>query len=280
MPDPFGGVVGGRLYRTGDVGRFRSDGVVEFLGRVDEQVKVRGYRVEPGEVEAVLVGLVEVSEAVVVVRDDGVSGRRLVAYVVPAVVGVTPGVSVLRAALSRVLPEYMVPSVFVWLAALPLTANGKLDRRALPVPVERPELERGAGGGGGGGGGGWGRWGWSGGRWREREKRAGGGGQERDRWARGRGGCRGAGRGVAAGGVRGAGRGVVVGGGGRGGRRRGGEPGPFGTGGPGDLEGDRGGQPGRHGRQPADPPPREAPTLSVATMGRRGEDKKCAARRR
>ncbi|GAB3984222.1 hypothetical protein GCM10027615_71240 [Plantactinospora veratri] len=141
VPDPFGGEVGGRLYRTGDVGRFRADGVVEFLGRVDEQVKVRGYRVEPGEVEAVLVGLVEVSEAVVVVRDDGVSGRRLVAYVVPAVVGVTPGVSVLRAALSRVLPEYMVPSVFVWLAALPLTANGKLDRRALPVPVERPELE-------------------------------------------------------------------------------------------------------------------------------------------
>ncbi|MGW4209321.1 amino acid adenylation domain-containing protein [Lentzea sp. NPDC004789] len=140
VPDPFGDEPGGRLYRTGDVGRLRGDGAVEFLGRVDEQVKVRGHRIEPGEIESALVALPEIAKAVVVARDDG-GDRHLVAYLEAPGGGAAPTASALRAALSRLLPEFMVPSAFVWLPALPLTANGKLDRQALPAPpVERPEL--------------------------------------------------------------------------------------------------------------------------------------------
>ncbi|MFI5916524.1 amino acid adenylation domain-containing protein, partial [Dactylosporangium sp. NPDC051541] len=131
VADPFAGD-GSRLYRTGDLGRWRPDGQVEFLGRADVQVKVRGFRVEPGEIEYALTAHPEVSAAVVVA--DGQD--RLVAYVVPA------GVAGLREMLRERLPEFMVPSVFVGLDALPLSPNGKIDRSALPAPDGvRPELD-------------------------------------------------------------------------------------------------------------------------------------------
>ncbi|MER5894238.1 amino acid adenylation domain-containing protein [Streptomyces sp. NPDC001876] len=122
VPDPFG-PAGARLYRSGDLVRWRSDGAVEFLGRIDDQVKVRGYRIELGEIRAALVAHPQVTDATVVVSED----QRLIAYVVGSTDDLAEG---LRAS----LPEYMVPSVFVGLDALPLTANGKIDRRALPDP--------------------------------------------------------------------------------------------------------------------------------------------------
>ncbi|MEU7687976.1 phosphopantetheine-binding protein, partial [Streptomyces spectabilis] len=122
VPDPYGGS-GERLYRTGDLVRWRADGAVEFVGRIDDQVKVRGYRIELGEIRAALVARSSVSDAAVVVSDE----QQLIAYVV----GESDGVA---EALGEVLPQYMVPSVFVDLDAIPLTANGKVDRRALPDP--------------------------------------------------------------------------------------------------------------------------------------------------
>ncbi len=168
VPDPFSGEAGGRLYRTGDVGRYLPDGVIEYAGRVDEQVKVRGYRIELGEVEAALRGHEHVSDAVVVTRDwselqpppaaaqngegalrlkdlgkngHGTSGdKRLVAYVVPRLEqSLTTGT--MQDFLKAKLPEYMVPSAYVFLKELPLTPNGKVDRRALPAPnLSRPDL--------------------------------------------------------------------------------------------------------------------------------------------
>jgi amino acid adenylation domain-containing protein len=130
VPDPLCGEPGARLYRTGDLARFRPDGQIEYLGRLDGQVKIRGFRIELGEVEAVLAQHPAVRGVAVVARDEAVTGaRRLVAYVVCDALEV-PG---LREWLLGRLPDYMIPSAFVPLAALPLHPSGKLDRRALPV---------------------------------------------------------------------------------------------------------------------------------------------------
>ncbi len=123
---------GERLYQMGDLGRFRPDGCLEFLGRADFQVKIRGYRIDLGEVEAALYNLAEVKAGAVVAHDAPAGDKQLVAYVVPATANVTAGA--LRTALAENMPAYMLPAHFVLLAQLPLTANGKIDRRALPAP--------------------------------------------------------------------------------------------------------------------------------------------------
>ncbi|HEV7516254.1 MAG TPA: amino acid adenylation domain-containing protein, partial [Thermoanaerobaculia bacterium] len=128
LPDPFGAEPGGRLYRTGDLVRYRPDGQLDFLGRIDHQVKVRGFRVELGEIEVVLAGLPGVREAVVVARESG-GEVRLAAYVVAAA-GARIAAAGLRERLRAKLPDYMVPAAFVQLAAFPQTSNGKIDRRA------------------------------------------------------------------------------------------------------------------------------------------------------
>jgi amino acid adenylation domain-containing protein len=131
VPDPFGGVPGARMYRTGDRASWRGDGVVEYRGRLDAQVKVRGYRIEPGEVEAALLRHPEVRECAVAVRRDGPGDKRLAAYVVLS--GET-GAAELRAWLRGRLPEHLVPATVTALDRLPLTPNGKVDRAALPAP--------------------------------------------------------------------------------------------------------------------------------------------------
>jgi acyl-coenzyme A synthetase/AMP-(fatty) acid ligase len=132
LPDPFEGVTEkGRMYRTGDLVRLQDDGTVEFLSRTDHQVKVRGYRIELGEIETVLARHDDVRETVVVAREDTPGNHVIVAYVVPAG---SLDIDVLREALRETLPEYMVPSTFVSLDALPLSPNGKINRLALPAP--------------------------------------------------------------------------------------------------------------------------------------------------
>jgi amino acid adenylation domain-containing protein len=131
--NPFGGKPGARLYRTGDLVRQRSDGEIEFLGRVDEQVKIHGHRVELGEISATLHRHSAVRSSVVVVGAHGSGERRLIAYVVPAD-GARPSTEELRAHLALHLPNYMVPAAFVCLEELPMTPNGKVDRAALPAP--------------------------------------------------------------------------------------------------------------------------------------------------
>jgi amino acid adenylation domain-containing protein/non-ribosomal peptide synthase protein (TIGR01720 family) len=144
VPDPFGGAPGARIYRTGDRARFWWDGTMEFLGRLDHQVKVRGFRIELGEIETALCGHPALRDVVVAAREDEPRVKRLVAYVVPRAGGEAPASAELRAWLRERLPEYMVPSAFVALGSLPVTPNGKLDRRALPAPrQDRPELEHG-----------------------------------------------------------------------------------------------------------------------------------------
>jgi acyl-coenzyme A synthetase/AMP-(fatty) acid ligase len=156
VPNPYSASGGERLYRTGDVGRYREDGNIEYVGRKDEQVKIRGYRIELGEIEARLKehGLVE--EAVVVARaagEDGGGEKRLVAYVVMVKAkgdeaghskpeGGELEAAELRAYLAKWLPEYMVPTAIVRLERIPLTANGKLDRKALPTPEGEAYAQR------------------------------------------------------------------------------------------------------------------------------------------
>jgi acyl carrier protein len=160
MLNPFSDEPGARLYKTGDLVRYRADGNIEFLGRVDQQVKVRGFRIELGEIESMLRQHPAVREGVVLAREDVSGDKRLVAYVVPnngrqTKTDETPGqasstvaqpaslVGEMKGFLKQHLPEYMLPSIFVVLDALPLSPSGKVDRRALPAPDSaRPDLER------------------------------------------------------------------------------------------------------------------------------------------
>jgi acyl-CoA synthetase (AMP-forming)/AMP-acid ligase II len=132
VANPFDGEGGARLYRTGDLVRWNSEGQLDYLGRIDHQVKIRGFRIELGEIEAQLLAQPEVREAVVV-ASQGAGGARLVAHV-SAQAGEAIDTARLRERLGRALPDYMVPSLFMMLETLPLNANGKVDRKALPEP--------------------------------------------------------------------------------------------------------------------------------------------------
>jgi amino acid adenylation domain-containing protein len=133
VPDPFSSQPGARMYRTGDLVRVRDDGNVEFLGRLDHQVKVRGFRIELGEIEAVLEQHPAVQQGIVAARDESTGEKHLVAYVVPAA-SAAIDIAELRQHLRKQLPDYMVPSAFVRMQQMPLTPNGKVDRKALPSP--------------------------------------------------------------------------------------------------------------------------------------------------
>jgi amino acid adenylation domain-containing protein/FkbH-like protein len=132
--DPFAHQAQGRMYKTGDLGRWRADGTIEYVGRNDHQVKLRGYRIELGDIEAQLVKHAGVRDAVVVVREETAGAKRLVAYIVAVDATDAPSAEELHRHLQALLPEYMVPSGFVSIDRIPLTVNGKLDRRALPEP--------------------------------------------------------------------------------------------------------------------------------------------------
>ncbi|SDZ32475.1 non-ribosomal peptide synthetase, partial [Pseudomonas sp. NFACC14] len=141
LDNPFSDEPNARMYKTGDLGRWLADGSIEYLGRNDDQVKVRGFRIELGEIEAKLAACNGVREAVVLARQDTPGDQRLVAYVI-AEEGEPPSAAELRAELLGSLAEYMVPSAFVMLTVFPLTTNGKLDRKALPVPDQSSVVTR------------------------------------------------------------------------------------------------------------------------------------------
>jgi amino acid adenylation domain-containing protein len=135
LPDQFSNEPGARMYRSGDRARFRPDGSIEFLGRLDEQIKLRGFRIEPGEIESVLALHPGVQQPLVVVHRDGLGQERLVAYFLHRE-GPSPSPAELKNFLKSKLPDHMLPSSFIPLASFPLTPNGKIDRRALPVFIE------------------------------------------------------------------------------------------------------------------------------------------------
>jgi amino acid adenylation domain-containing protein len=135
IPDPFSQQPQARLYKTGDLARYRAGGIIEFLGRVDQQVKIRGYRIELGEIEAAIKQHPDVQHVLVMAREDMPGIKRLVAYVVPHSIKESPQLATqLRSQLQEQLPDYMLPAAFVVLEAFPLNAGGKFDRRALPIP--------------------------------------------------------------------------------------------------------------------------------------------------
>jgi hypothetical protein len=133
VPDPLGN--GDRLYRTGDLARYRDDGLLRLNARTDEQIKIRGFRIEPAEIEAALQEHPSVGRSIVVARSDGSGDNVLIAFVLPAASGEPATEAELARHLRRLLPQYMLPARIVTLAALPLTATGKVDRAALSVPV-------------------------------------------------------------------------------------------------------------------------------------------------
>jgi amino acid adenylation domain-containing protein len=139
--NPFDSAPDSRLYKTGDLGRYLPDGQIEFLGRVDDQIKISGYRIEPGEIVAALSRHPGVSESVVIARECGDTGKHLVAYIVPSQ-GTQLTDQALRAFLASMLPDYMIPQVFVSIDTLPVQASGKIDRAALPAPQESNSLSR------------------------------------------------------------------------------------------------------------------------------------------
>jgi nonribosomal peptide synthetase DhbF len=136
VADPFAGL-GTRMYRSGDLARWTKDGNLEFSGRADQQVKIRGFRIEPGEIEAALREFPEVAQAVVIAREGASHEKQLLGYVVPSPGAVIDPIA-LRHELARRMPDYMVPSVIMQTVSIPLTTNGKLDRRALPTPEFQP----------------------------------------------------------------------------------------------------------------------------------------------
>jgi acyl-CoA synthetase (AMP-forming)/AMP-acid ligase II/acyl carrier protein len=144
VADPYSKAPGASMYRTGDRGRWRHDGWLEHLGRLDFQVKVRGHRIELGEVEANLASHPQVARTVVLAREDRPGDVRLVAYVVP--LAAMPEANVLRTYLRATLPEYMIPQHFMAITTIPLLPNGKLDRKALPAPAEQSEPVESGGG--------------------------------------------------------------------------------------------------------------------------------------
>jgi len=133
IPNPFSAEPNARLYKSGDLARWNPEGQLEYLGRQDAQVKLRGYRIELGEIEAAIKQYSEIRQALIMVREDQPGDRRLVAYIVPAL-NATLDTDILRGFLREKLPAYMIPAAFVKLDTLPLTANGKIDRKALPAP--------------------------------------------------------------------------------------------------------------------------------------------------
>ena len=139
IANPFSSEAGARMYQTGDLCRWLADGTIEYLGRIDHQVKLRGFRIELGEIEALLRQHEDIKACVVLAREDNPGDKRLVAYVVTDNKQLSS--DLLRAYLKQQLPDYMIPAAFVSLEALPLTANGKLDRKALPAPESEGRSE-------------------------------------------------------------------------------------------------------------------------------------------
>ncbi|MGF6191971.1 amino acid adenylation domain-containing protein [Serratia sp. 2723] len=142
LPDPFSSVVGSRMYRTGDLASYLSDGRLQFHGRNDHQVKIRGFRIELGEIETQLNGHSQVKEAAVLALDDHKGSKRLVAYIVATADASAPEPMALRQYLQSRLPDYMIPAAYVLMERMPITPNGKLDRKALPAPQENAFLHQ------------------------------------------------------------------------------------------------------------------------------------------